>query len=166
MPAEALRQLEKVTNLYLSDFRMGRMNERRLTVIFDEGIEGEPDQIKSGNSVIDDLLGKAKVIEVRPGSRRFTLRFEDYVSFKITDETFSKPEDAPALDEKTPASLFRENPSAVFLRHVKEWTIYEDYHADKMHHYCVAALNHVLEVVTTVPPLVEMQVLGEADFSE
>ncbi|SFI62158.1 hypothetical protein [Celeribacter neptunius] len=166
MPADALRQLEKVKNLYLSDFRMGRMNERRLTVIFDEGIEGEADQLKTGSSVIDSLLGKAKVIEVRPGSKRFTLRFEDYVSFKITDETFSKPEEVKPLDKATPASLFRENPSAVFLRHVKEWTVYEDYHPDKMHHYCVAALNHVLEVVTTVPPLVEMQVLTEADFEE
>lgn len=164
MPADALRQLEKVTNLYLSDFRMGRMNERCLTVIFDEGIEGETDQLATGNSVIDSLLRAARVIEVRPGSRRFTLRFEDYLSFKITDETFAKPEEARPLDEATPASLFRENPSAVFLRHVKEWTIYEDYHADKMHHYCVAALNHVLEVVTTVPPRVDMQELTEADF--
>ncbi|AJE46320.1 hypothetical protein [Celeribacter indicus] len=161
MTAEALRQLEKVQNLYMSDFRMGRSNERRLTAVFDEGVAGEPEQLLTGNSVIDGLLGGANVIEVRPGSRRFTLRFDEYVSFKITEEIFSRHEDTPA-----PASLFRENPSAVFLRHVKEWTIYEDYHEDRLHHYCVAALNHVLEVVTTVPPTVQMRILTEDDLRE
>ncbi|WP_434286660.1 hypothetical protein [Celeribacter sp. SCSIO 80788] len=162
MPAEALRQLEKVANLYLSDFRMGRFDERRLTAIFDEGIPGEPGPAQTGSSVIDDILGPVSAIEVRPGSRRFTLRFDEYVSFKITDE--SQMSSDPEASESH-ASLFRENPSAVFLRHVKQGLHWEDDRIP-LYHYCVVALNHVLEVVTSLPPDAEMQILGADDFPE
>lgn len=159
MPVDALRQLEKVKNLYLADFRMGRMDERRLTAIFDEGIPSEPGPAGTGSSIIDDMLGPVSAIEVRPGSRRFTLRFDEYVSFKITDESHIRPGESD-----TYASLFRENPSAVFLRHVQKDLLSLD---DKipLHHYCVVALNHVLEVVTPLPPDAEMQVLTEADLN-
>ncbi|MCA0044602.1 hypothetical protein [Celeribacter litoreus] len=158
MPLDALKQLEKVKNLYLADFRMGRMDERRLTAIFDEGIPGEPGPAGTGSSVVDDMLGPVSIIEVRPGSRRFTLRFDEYVSFKITDESQIRPG-----ENETYASLFRENPSAVFLRHVqKDLLSMEDNIA--LHHYCVVALNHVLEVVTPLPPDVECQVLSADDL--
>ena len=99
---------------------------------------------------------------MRPGSRRFTLRFDEYVSFKITDESQMSSDPEAAGNH---ASLFRENPSAVFLRHVKQGLHWEDDRIP-LYHYCVVALNHVLEVVTSLPPDAEMQVLGPDDFPD
>jgi hypothetical protein len=118
----------------------------------------EPGTAETGNAGIDRMLGPVHRIDVVPGSLRYEVIFADFIAFQVRNESFVLPE--PNEDFST---HLRRYEKSAFLDHVRATTMAEGLVDGPLMHIAVVTLDQVIDVATTVEPVITARVIGPDD---
>jgi len=149
------RQLDDCHSLYLRF--IGELRDNQLRLLIEEAKLQDP-IVRSGNEVpgsIQTLFSHARPIESDSTCRVFEFIYDEYISYTISNESYSK---YPKEPEILTGKFFR-----VFTwSHLLEFTRLTSYAGDEhpglgpLQHHEIPCLNHVIDIVTTRPPTVAL----------
>lgn len=131
-------------NLYLTEIGEPDCNE--LQIVVAEGLLGETEKLKFA----DVDLGEARPLIVKEDSRAFQLNWDNYVAYVVRNESFWKAEDGEPPFTRHLERRF----GTAFLRYISETTFADDNYPGPLEHWCLATLNHCVDVVSVGPPRV------------
>jgi hypothetical protein len=131
--------------LYLRELTEPRDNA--LSVIVDEGLIGEPEDVVLPGGV---PLNGSSPIEVTPASRAFELSWPSYVAYSVRNESFCVPDGSEEFQGQRLCRYSRSH----YLDFVARATIARTEYPGPLVHYGVICLNHVIDVVSIDEPVV------------
>lgn len=142
-------QINALRYLYLTEISEPTDNVLRLVVT--EGRSGalsrEDAKELEGISPSFSTIGS---IGINDASAVFEITFESYVTYAVTNESFTVAEP----EDHYTGRLLRTYSRSRFLDFVAASTIdYEGYRSPYAH-YCVACLNHIIDVASENPPAI------------
>jgi hypothetical protein len=110
---------------------------------------------KIGGTVIEDL----HVVGPTERSRTFELKWRQYIAYSVRNESFASPDD----DSEVRASgrLLRTYSKSHFLDFVSRATIAGEQYPGPSIHFCVVSENHVIDVVSTQMPEIQIVRTGQ-----
>src|SRR5690606_424392 len=106
--------------------------------------EEEPD------ASIRELLSGCRPIEVTASSSIYEVRFEDYVTYSIRNESFVSADPGEVYE----GQLARIYSKSAFLDYVANSTFATSDYPGPFKHYGFCCLNHIVDVAALVPPTV------------
>ncbi|QWW66844.1 hypothetical protein [Rhizobium sp. WYJ-E13] len=95
------------------------------------------------------LLENANRLVVSPDSAIFTIRFEDYASFQIMNETMTLPETDEDFSKK-----LRSYEKSRFLDYMATATCASDWLSEPLRHFRVICVNHIIDVACIEAPII------------
>ena len=120
--------------------------DNSLRIVVGESSLGDlQDLVVEGAGVIKDV----RPVTHRPEDRVFTIEWESYVSYVVTNESWA------VYDESGPREgrLFVKFSDSSFLRYLKERTWSDD---RPRYHWQVNCENHAIDVVSLVQPIISL----------
>lgn len=135
--------IESAHSLFLLE--LSEPQENSLRVVVGESSVGEPQDLKVDGA--DFVLHDVSPIKHVPGNRRFTIVWDSYITYAITNESWA------VYDKSGPREgrLFVRFTESSLLRWLKEKT-WED--EKRRYHWQINCENHMLDVVSTVEPVI------------
>ncbi|WP_425041296.1 hypothetical protein [Primorskyibacter sp. S187A] len=122
-------------------------------------VDDEEQAPDTGLPELDAVLSGSRAIVVRPGCRRYEIRFTSVVMHAHYDEGLHVPEDHE--DFSTPLRRYTDSR---FLRFLKDETLADKLLDEPLLHYRIAMLNDIIDVAATTPPDVLSRVLTVSDL--
>jgi hypothetical protein len=115
-----------------------------------------------GNVALDSiaaLLPDARPIESEASSRLFEIVYDEYISYTVSNETYGRYPEPP---EVFTGKLFRIFSWSYLLEMTRMTSYASDDHPGPgpLEHHEIACLNHVIDVITTRPPLASLGIYG------
>lgn len=154
---EIIALLDSAQYLYLREITEPRDNTLR--VVVQEAISN---RANSGSTTLpgipDYLLVNAAPIESTDACKTFVLTWPRYIAYLVTEEGVGSC--GKYEDETFTGRLFRQYDKSHFLEHISCDT---GGHFESYRHYKIICLNHLIDIVSTLPPEVEVI---EGDVSE
>ncbi len=148
---DVARQIDECRYLYMRGLHEPRDNKVRFLV---EEAGLQTPRPASGNAALGSvaaLLEDAQPIESDSSSRLFEIVYDEYISYTVSNETYSK---YPELPEVFTGNLFRIYSWSFLLEMTRKTTYAGDEHPGPgpLEHHQIPCLNHVIDVITTRPP--------------
>jgi hypothetical protein len=145
---EGVRQLNDCEYLFVSKIRP---MELALGLILNEAKPQAEIVVPATASPLERLRDGGRPIEEDATCRQFEVFFEQnsMVSYTVLNESYGK---YPEAAEEFVGKLFRVFSKSHLLDFTKKATIACDEYPGPLHHYEIACLNHVIDVITTKPP--------------
>jgi hypothetical protein len=154
---DALEQINNCKYLYLESFRPGEDLMTLVVDVVEARAEDTAAPIVTGSSELNAVLGVGRPIAVKAGYRRFRVKFANYLSFAVTDETYAQPEDSDDYSKK-----IRTYASSTFLEYISKSTWATSEHPGPFAHYALVCSDHVINVVCPEPPEIDVSSVGVA----
>ena len=145
------RQIDECRYLYLRGLHEPRDNKIRF-LVEEAGLQApRPAQEVAPPDSIAALFKDAQPIESDSTSRLFEIVYEEYISYTVSNESYSKYPEPP---EVFSGNLFRIYSWSYLLVMTRKTTYAGDDHPGPgpLEHHQIPCLNHVIDVVTTRPP--------------
>ncbi|HLH18573.1 MAG TPA: hypothetical protein VKX45_15235 [Bryobacteraceae bacterium] len=150
---EGARQINDCDYLYAVDIR----ETEELTLQLEIAEARAQDRVLAprDDTWVEQLRLGARPIETDPTCRFFRLTFDrsHMVSYTVLNECYGI---YPQPPEVFTGKLFREFSHSHLLEFTKRSTYASDEHPGVLQHYEVACLNHVIDVICTGPPRIEV----------
>lgn len=125
--------------------------DNALTIISQEAVVNTFAEPRINTSLLPEiaaLLKNANSIESNDLCRAFELHWESYVAYLVTNESFSRFEDATFAGSK-----LRTYTKSRFLEHLARDT---DGHQTTLLHYKLLCENHIIDVAAYDPPAIRL----------
>jgi hypothetical protein len=99
------------------------------------------------------LFQDARPIESNSSSRLFEIVYDEYISYTVSNETYSK---YPQPPEAFTGNLFRIYSWSYLLEMTQKTTYASDDHPGPgpLEHHQIPCLNHVIDIIITRPPTI------------
>jgi hypothetical protein len=152
------REIDGAAYLYLA--RLFEPYDNQLTIVLDEAGANEA---KTGSRMLPGgvVICDAMPIEVTDTSRVFTLTWNRYISYSVTEEMHGSCGNYD--DEEYTGRLFRTYTKSHFLAFLAHDT---GGHFESYKHYKICCLNHIIDVASVRPPTLQSLSRDEAGLNE
>lgn len=150
---DVAKQIDECKYLYLRGLHEPRDNKIRF-LVEEAGVQTtRPVQEGSVLASVAALLQDAQPIESDSSSRLFEIVYDEYISYTISNESYSK---FPQLPEVFTGNLFRIFSWSYLLEMTRKTSYAGDDHPGPgpLEHHEIPCLNHVIDVITTRPPTI------------
>ena len=97
-------------------------------------------------------LPPSRSIEVTSKSKKYKVYFDSYIAYSVLDESYALPDDL----EKFSGRLFCIYQKSNFLDYTSKASFACDDHPGPSKHYGFNCLNHVINIVSTIEPKIEI----------
>ena len=124
-----------------------------LRIIAEEAIVNESAAVVSDRPELAGLLAGAHPIESVEGCKTFQLSWKHYLAYLVTEELVGSNASNGYADEAYTGRILRVYTKSHFLDHVRRDT---GGHVQEIVHYKLICLNHLIDVVSYLPPKVEV----------
>lgn len=113
----------------------------------------------TGINSIDDVVGPAYPIVTKEGCSAFTIVFEGYISFFVTNEFYSVPEDQEDYSRR-----LRTYKTSKFLDFVSKrtWALSAEF--EPVVHFGIICEHHVIDVACASEPMIEHRLVTADDL--
>jgi hypothetical protein len=145
------KQIDECKYLYLRGLHEPRDNKIRF-LVEEAGLQApRAAQEDAPTGSIAALFQDAQPIESDSTSRLFEIVYEEYISYTVSNESYSKYPEPP---EVFSGNLFRIYSWSYLLEMTRKTTYAGDDHPGPgpLEHHQIPCLNHVIDVVTIRPP--------------
>jgi len=148
--AELTQMVDSCYTIFVREISEPEENVLRLVL---QEAEKSPETVshKIGGTVIENL----HPVEATERSRTFELRWEQYIAYSVTNESFASPDGDS--DVRASGRLFRTYSKSHFLDFVSRATIASEQYPGPFTHFCVVSECHVIDIISTQMP--EIQIL-------
>ena len=152
--AELTQIIDSCYTIFVCEISEPEENVLRL-VLQEAEASSETVSRKIGGTVIENL----HVVGPTERSRTFELRWNQYIAYSVTNESFASPDD----DSEVRASgrRFRTYSKSHFLDFVSRATIANEQYPGPSTHFCVVSENHVINVVSAQMPEIQIVRTGQ-----
>jgi hypothetical protein len=123
-----------------------------LRIVVEEAIVNEAAAVASDRPELANLLKGAHPIESVEGCKTFRLSWKHYLAYLVTEELVGSNAPKGYADEVYVGRIVRVYTNSHFLDHIMRDT---GGHIQEILHYKVICLNHLIDVVSYLPPQVE-----------
>jgi hypothetical protein len=148
--AELTQMIDSCYTIFVRE--ISEPEENILRLVLQEAEKGpETASHNIGGTVIENL----HPVEPTDRSRTFELKWKQYIAYSVRNESFASPDDDSAV--RASGRLFRTYLKSHFLDFVSRATIASEQYPGRSTHFCVASECHVIDVISTQPP--EIQIL-------
>jgi hypothetical protein len=152
---DTARQLDECDSLYLRF--CGELRDNKLRLVIQEAKLQAPKVLlaEPKPGIIEALFRDARPIESDSTCRVFELIYDEYISYTISNESYSKYPEEPEIFE---GKLFRIFGWSYLLEMTRRTSYAGDEHPgpEPLQHHQIPRLNHVIDVITTRPPQVAL----------
>jgi len=124
-----------------------------LRIIVEEAIVNEAAAVVSDRPELAGLLAGAHPIESVEGCKTFQLSWKHYLAYLVTEELVGSNASNGYADEAYTGRILRVYSKSHFLDHMMRDT---GGHIQEIVHYKLICLNHLIDVVSYLPPKVEV----------
>jgi len=152
--AELRQIIDSCYTIFVREISEPEENVLRL-VLQEAEASSETVSRKIGGTVIQNL----HVVGPTERSRTFQLRWNQYIAYSVRNESFASPDDDSEL--RASGRLFRIYVKSHFLDFVSRATIAAEQHPEPSTHFCVVSENHVIDVVSTQMPEIQIVRTGQ-----
>ncbi len=145
------KQIDECKYLYMRGLHEPRDNEIRF-VVEEAGLQAPIIRTNEENPTsITALFREAQPIRPDSSSRMFEIVYYDYTSYTVSNESYSKYPQPPELFT---GQLFRVFSWSYLLEMTRKTSYANDEHPGPgpLEHHEIFFLNHVIDVITTLPP--------------
>ena len=157
--SEAILQLNSAR--YINLHELSEPDKRvlnSLRIVVEEAIVNEAATVASDRPELANLLAGAHPIESVEGCKTFRLSWKHYLAYLVTEELVGSNAPNGYDDEVYTGKILRVYTRSHFLDHIMRDT---GGHVQELLHYKLVCLNHLIDVVSYVPP--EVEVLARFD---
>jgi hypothetical protein len=149
---DVAKQIDECRYLYMRGLHEPRDSRIRF-LVEEAGLQlprPAPGDVAPGS--IAGLFEDARPIESDASSRLFEIVYDEYISYTVSNESYSKYPEPP---EVFTGNLFRIYSWSYLLEMTRKTTYADDEHPGPgpLEHHQIPCLNHVIDVITTRPPL-------------
>ena len=157
---DGARQINECDYLFIDSIR--ELEELTLELIVTEAKPQAQIFVARDESPVEQLKFGAKPIESDVTCRSFRLIFDrkHMVSYTVLNESYGKYPEPP---EQFAGKLFRVFSWSHLLECTRKNTYASDAYPGVLHHYEIACLNHVVDVICTGPPRIAVRMGSPAD---
>lgn len=151
---EAIEQLN--SSRYIDLREISEPNKQvfnSLRIIVDEAIVNEAASVVSDRPELVGILAGAHPIESVEGCKTFQLSWKHYLAYLVTEELVGSNAANGYADEVYTGRILRVYTRSHFLDHIRRDT---GGHVQDIVHYKLICLNHLIDVVSYLPPKVEL----------
>jgi len=145
-----VEQLDSCKYLFLENFRSDVDPMTLIVEVVEGRLQPDPVQILTGSTELDKALGIGRVISTRPEYHRFRVKFVDYLTFAITNESYAQPEKDEDYSKK-----LRKYDTSTFLEYIRASTWATQDYPGPFTHYALVCSDHVINVASGAPPHIE-----------
>jgi hypothetical protein len=148
---DVARQIDECRYLYMRGLHEPRDNKIRF-LVEEAGLQApRPVPGDAAPGSVAALFEDAQPIESDSSSRLFEIVYEEYISYTVSNESYSKYPEPP---EVFTGNLFRIYSCSHLLEMTRKTTYAGDEHPGPgpLEHHQIPCLNHVIDVITTRPP--------------
>lgn len=140
---------------YLFADSIREIEELTLELLVSEAKPQAEIPVPENGSALERLRAGGRPIETDATCRRFRLIFDrnQMVSYTVLNESYGRYPESP---EQFTGKLFRVFSWSHLLEFTKRTTYASDEYPGVLHHYEIACLNHVVDVVCTGPPRISV----------
>jgi hypothetical protein len=128
--------------LYLRELGEPRDNELRIVV--------EEASVTSNAASAAGPLSAYGPIESNEASRLFELRWENYVAYSVSNESFATTDEV----EQFSGRLYRLYSCSHFLDYVRKATFATDEYPGPLRHVGILCLNHIVDIAAVEEPMI------------
>ena len=155
--AELTQIIDSCYTIFVREISEPQENVLRL-VLREAEVRSETVSHKIGGTVIESL----HPVEPTERSRTFELTWKQYIAYSVRNESFASRDDNSEV--RASGRLFRTYSKSHFLDFVSRATIASEQYPGPVTHFCVASENHVVDIVSTLLP--EMQILRAGSLDD
>lgn len=151
---EGVQQIDECEYLFVESVRESEELTLELTVA--EAKPQGPVLISRDGTALEELRAGGRPIEKDSTCRLFQLIFDrsHMVSYAVLNESYGT---YPAAPQQFTGKLFRIFSWSHLLEFTKRTTCASDEYPGALHHYQIACLNHVIDVICTGPPRIAIE---------
>jgi hypothetical protein len=131
-----------------------------LRIVVEEAVVNEAAAVVSDRPELANLLARAHPIESVEGCKTFWLTWKHYLAYLVTEELVGSNAPNGYADEIYTGKILRVYTRSHFLDHIMRDT---GGHVQDVLHYKLICLNHLIDVVSYLPPTVEVRA-GDGGF--
>ena len=131
-----------------------------LRIVVEEAVVNEAAAVVSDRPELANLLAGAHPMESVEGCRIFWLTWKHYLAYLVTEELVGSNAPNGYADEVYTGRILRVYTRSHFLDHIMRDT---GGHVQDVLHYKLICLNHLIDVVSCLPPSVEVRA-GDGEF--
>jgi hypothetical protein len=163
---DVAKQIDECRYLYMRGLHEPRDNKIRF-LVEEAGLqEPRPVQEDAVPGSVAALFKDAQPIESDSSSRLFEIVYDEYISYMVSNESYSKYPEPP---EVFTGNLFRIYSWSYLLEMTRKTTYAGDDHPGPgpLEHHQIPCPNHVIDVITTRPPTIAIadRMASEEDSS-
>jgi hypothetical protein len=150
---DVARQVDECEYLYMRGLHEPSANKIRF-LVEEAGLQTpRPPQGTVALDSVAALLTDARPIESESSSRLFEIVYDEYISYTVSNETYGKYPEPPELFT---GKLFRVFSWSYLLEMTRKTSYAGDDHPGPgpLQHHEIACLNHIIDVITTRPPMI------------
>jgi len=149
-----LEQLNQLQYLELLEIRETNEWEFRLLIAEAVVIDNAPaiTEKEEPNEEIRELLKDTKSIRVTSSSRRYEIIFTDYISYSVTNESYS----IPGENEEFIGKYARIYTKSAFLDYISKSTFATAEYPGPFKHYCFCCQDHIINIASLEEPRVRL----------
>jgi hypothetical protein len=151
--SEAIEQLNSVRYVDLRE--ISEPNKRvfnSLRIIVEEAVVNEAATVVNDRPELASLVAGAHPIESVEGCKTFRLSWKHYLAYLVTEELIGSNAPNGYADEVYTGKVLRVYSRSHFLDHFMRDT---GGHIQEVRHYKLICLNHLIDVVSYLPPEVD-----------
>ncbi len=142
-----LEQIDRSKHLFL--VALAEVGQNSLEIVLEEASADGPEV---DVEVAPGVVFNAVPIVATASCRRWRVRFELYVMYAVGNESYSRCLDTDAWSGR----VVRVYSKSLFLDYVRSSTYATDDYPGKLMHFGFGCEDHVIDVVTTTTPVVEI----------
>ena len=141
---------------YLQLLEIGETDDWKFRLVIAEaGVSeslGSPTVEEESNDAVSELLKDTKPIEVTDTSKRYEIIFNDYITYSVSNESYS----TGGEDEVFEGKYARVYTKSVFLEYVANSTFATEDFPGPFKHYGFCCLDHIVDVASMEAPVVSI----------
>ena len=137
--------------LFMLEMQIQNINALRI-VIAEGGVAEEASELTSDelpNIELRTILKGSKPVTVTSDSAHYEIKFTNFVSYAVTYPPYTVKDDGK-FDGRNGGTYT----DSAFLRFVGESTYANEVYSEPLIHYCVWCFNQKIDVVSSMPPVV------------
>ena len=137
---------------YTGDIYLGQIFEPQDNTLILEIYRGKVSDTEEDIQVGDHVLRNTRSIDLDKTLPTVRLEFDWYIAYSVTNESYGFWDDYEMFN----GSTFRVYSKSRYLDFIKVGTIATENYPGPFKHYGIVALNHVIDVVSTTPPIITL----------
>jgi hypothetical protein len=152
--SDAIRQLNSTRYVDLREIsEPDKRAFNSLRIVVEEAVANEAMGVVSDRPELANLLAGAHPIESVEGCKTFCLTWKHYLAYLVTEELVGSNAANGYADEAYAGKILRVYTRSHFLDHIMRDT---GGHVQDVLHYKLICLNHLIDIVSYLPPTVEV----------